>query len=295
MTIYDRSAEHRLEVVIVTGLSGSGKSTAIRVLEDLGYYCIDNLPVALMPRFLELCAVSREGLSRVALGVDIRAREFLTAFPDVLESLRSAGHWVRLVFLDASDDVLVRRFSETRRPHPLGQTGGPLSGIRREREELAALRGRADRIFDTSALTVHQLRDELRRFYDSSPDHSGMSLLMISFGFKFGVPSDVDMVFDVRFLANPYFAEDLRAKTGQDEAVSSFVLKGEEARGYVRLVTELLRFTLPLHRAEGRSYLTVAVGCTDGRHRSVAVAERLASEISGEGCRVQVQHRDILR
>lgn len=293
--MYDQPTDSRLDVVIVTGLSGSGKSTAINVLEDLGYYCIDNLPVVLMPRFLELCEASRESVPRVAMGVDIRERAFLAALPDVLRDLRRVGYGLRLLFLDASDDVLVRRFSETRRPHPLGQEKGPLHGTRREREELAGLREQADRILDTSALTVHQLRDELRRFYATSASSDGLALALLSFGYKFGVPSDVDMILDVRFLANPFFVEDLRALTGQDEAVASFVLERDEARGYLKRVVDLLRYTLPLHRAEGRSYLTVAVGCTGGRHRSVAIAEYLAREIEGEGASVQVRHRDVHR
>ncbi len=293
--MYDPPAENRLEVVIVTGMSGSGKSTAIHVLEDLGYYCIDNLPVVLMPRFLELCGSSLESMSRVALGVDIREREFLAAFPSVLGELRATGYHVRTLFFDASDDVLVRRFSETRRPHPLGEEGGPLGGIQRERRELEGLRERADRIFDTTALTVHQLREELQRSYRQTADATGLSLLLMSFGFKFGVPSDVDMVLDARFLANPYFVEDLRQRTGQDETVAKYVLDRDEARGYLDHLRELLRYTLPLHQAEGRSYLTVAIGCTGGRHRSVAIVERLARDFAKESWRVQIKHRDVQR
>ncbi len=293
--MYDQPAENRLDVVVVTGLSGSGKSTAIRVLEDLGYYCIDNLPVVLLPRFLELCVSSLESLSRVALGVDIRERDFLAAFPAMLADLKAAGYRVRLLFLDASDEVLVQRFSETRRPHPLGGDSGPLDGIKRERQQLTGLRECADRILDTSELTVHQLRQELRRFYDAAPDAGQMTVLLMSFGFKFGVPRDVDLVLDARFLANPYFVEELRPKTGRDQEVASFVLDREEARGYLERVLDLLRFTIPLHREEGRSYFTVAVGCTGGHHRSVAIVERLAAELGDEIGGVRVQHRDLQR
>ncbi len=293
--MYDLPARPRLDVVIVTGLSGSGKSTAIRVLEDLGFYCIDNLPVVLLPRFLELCESSLETLSRVALGVDIREREFLAALPSVLEELRRGDYRVQLVFLDASDDVLVRRFSETRRPHPLGGEGGPLEGIRREREELAGLRERADRIVDTTALTVHQLREELRAIFETATSTGGLNLLLVSFGFKFGIPNNVDMLFDVRFLANPFFVDDLRGLTGIDERVAAYVLDREEARGFIGRIEDLLRFTLPLHRKEGRSYVTVAIGCTGGHHRSVAIVERLATDLGSDGHRVQVRHRDVQR
>jgi UPF0042 nucleotide-binding protein len=293
--MYDLPARPRLDVVIVTGLSGSGKSTAIRVLEDLGFYCIDNLPVVLMPRFLELCESSLETLSRVALGVDIREREFLASFPSVLEELRRGDYRVQLVFLDASDDVLVRRFGETRRPHPLGGDGGPLEGIRRERQELGELRERADRIVDTTALTVHQLRDELRSIFETADSAGGLNLVLVSFGFKFGVPNNVDLLFDVRFLPNPFFVEELRNKTGIDEAVAGHVFDREEARGFVQRVEDLLRFTLPLYRKEGRTYVTVAVGCTGGHHRSVAIVERLSADLACDGHRVQVRHRDIQR
>lgn len=293
--MYDLPARPRLDVVIVTGLSGSGKSTAIRVLEDLGFYCIDNLPVVLMPRFLELCESSLETLSRVALGVDIREREFLASFPSVLEELRRGDYRVQLVFLDASDDVLVRRFGETRRPHPLAGDDGPLEGIRREREELEELRERADRIVDTTALTVHQLREELRSIFETSESAGGPNLLLVSFGFKFGVPNNVDLLFDVRFLPNPFFVDELRNKTGIDEPVAAHVFDREEARGFIERVEDLLRFTLPLYRKEGRSYLTVAVGCTGGHHRSVAIVERLAANLAADGHRVQMRHRDIQR
>jgi len=284
-----------LKVVVVSGLSGSGKSTAIHVLEDLGFYCIDNLPVVLVPRFLELCTSSREPIDRVALGMDIRERQFLGDYPRALDELRAAGHRVEVLFLDAGDDVLVRRFSETRRPHPLGGEGGPLVGIQRERRELSELRARADRIVDTSALTVHQLRDELRRLYRAPGATDSLTVLLVSFGYKFGVPADVDMVLDARFLPNPFFVDDLRAKTGGDPAVAEYVLSSDDAQTFLRLTDALLDFTLPLYRREGRSYFTLAIGCTGGRHRSVALVDRLAQTRARAGVRVQVQHRDVRR
>jgi len=288
-------SERGLEVVIVTGLSGSGKSTAIHVLEDVGYYCIDNLPVVLIQRFLELCGNSQESIQKVALGVDIREREFFAAYPRALDELRQSGYQVQVLFLDAADEVLVRRFSETRRPHPLGGESGPLDGIRRERELLAGLRELADRILDTSTLTVHQLRDELRDLYRELPQGDSLTVLLVSFGFKFGVPSDVDMVLDVRFLANPFFVDELRPRNGCDEAVASYVLEQDETRRFLTLAEDLLRFALPNYRREGRRYFTLALGCTGGRHRSVAVAEHFAQNLGREGYSVQVQHRDISR
>jgi len=284
-----------LEVVVVTGLSGSGRSTAIHVLEDLGFYCIDNLPVVLVPRVLELCTSSLERISRIGLGIDLRERQFFADYPRVLDELRHAGYRLEVLFFDASDDVLVRRFSETRRPHPLGGEAGPLAGIQRERAELVELRERADRILDTSALTVHQLREELLRLYRGPSAADTLTVLLVSFGYKFGLPTDADMVLDARFLANPFFVEELRAKTGCDAAVAAFVVDRPEAQEFLRRTEALLEHALPLHRREGRSYLTLAVGCTGGRHRSVALVERLAQDLVRHGWRVQVQHRDMRR
>ena len=283
------------EVVVVTGLSGSGKSTAIHVLEDLGFYCIDNLPLVLVSRFLELCTSSLERINRVALGIDIRERQFFPAYPRVLDELRGAGYRLEVLFFDANDDVLVRRFSETRRPHPLGGDAGPLAGIQRERTELSELRARADRIIDTSALTIHQLREELHRLYRGPSVVDHLTVLLVSFGYKFGVPRDVDMVLDARFLANPFFVDELRPQTGCDAAVAAFVLDRPEAQEFLRLTGSLLDYTLPLYRREGRSYLTLAIGCTGGRHRSVALVERLGQDLTQHGCHVQVQHRDMAR
>jgi len=284
-----------LEVVVVTGLSGSGRSTAIHVLEDLGFYCIDNLPVVLVERVLELCTSSLERISRIGLGIDLRERQFFADYPRVLDELRRAGYRLEVLFFDATDDVLVRRFSETRRPHPLGGEGGPLAGIQRERAELVELRERADRIIDTSALTVHQLRDELQHLYRAPSAADTLTVLLVSFGYKFGVPTDADMVLDARFLPNPFFVDELRAKTGCDAAVASFVVDRPETQEFLRLTEALLDHSLPLHRREGRSYLTLAVGCTGGRHRSVALVERLGQDLARRGCRVQVQHRDMRR
>lgn len=285
-----------MHVVIVTGLSGSGKSTAIRVLEDLGFYCIDNLPVVLTPKFIELCQNSEEDIPRIALGIDLRERAFLGDYASVLEDIRRAGHRVEILYLDAADDVLVRRFSETRRPHPLAEGSNVAAGIARERQGLAGLKGLADRIIDTSAFTVHQLRDELRRLLaDVAGAEAAMRVLLLSFGYKYGLPTDTDIVLDVRFLPNPFFVEELRALDGTDPAVARYVLERTETQEFLALTTALLDFSLPLYVREGKRYLTVGLGCTGGRHRSVALVGELERRLVGHGYPVRTQHRDVSR
>lgn len=259
-----------MHVVIVTGLSGSGKSTTIRVLEDLGFYCIDNLPVVLTPKFIELCQNSEADIPRVALGIDLRERTFLGDYPSVLEDIRRAGHRVEILYLDAADDVLVRRFSETRRPHPLAEGADVAAGIARERQGLTGFKELADRIIDTSAFTVHQLRDELRRLLgDAAVGESVMRVLLLSFGYKYGLPTDTDIVLDVRFLPNPFFVEEMRALDGTDPVVARYVLERAETQEFLALTTALLGFALPLYVREGKRYLTVGLGCTgDGIARS---------------------------
>lgn len=285
-----------MHVVIVTGLSGSGKSTAIRVLEDLGFYCIDNLPVVLMPKFIELCQNSEEDIPRIALGIDLRERRFLGDYGSVLEDIRRAGHRVEILYLDAADDVLVRRFSETRRPHPLAEGSNVAGGIAREREGLAGLKALADRIIDTTTFTVHQLRDELRRILaDVAGGEAAMRVLLVSFGYKYGLPTDTDIVLDVRFLPNPFFVEELRLQDGTDPAVARYVLERTETQEFLALTTALLDFSLPLYVKEGKRYLTVGLGCTGGRHRSVALVVELERRLAGHGYPVRVQHRDVSR
>ncbi|MFM7735799.1 MAG: RNase adapter RapZ [Alphaproteobacteria bacterium] len=286
--------KHPLQVAVITGLSGSGKSTAIHVLEDMGFYCIDNLPSVLIPRFLDLCEDSDE-VSRVALGVDTRGRAFLDELPRVLDEIRSRGHRVHVVYLEASDDALVRRFSETRRPHPMAEGSDVAGGIGRERARLAALREQADRILDTTAFTSQELREELRGLFGREGGEGVLRVHLVSFGFKFGLPADADVVWDVRFLPNPFYVGDLRPLTGLDEPVAEYVLAQPAARRFLEIADEYLGFSLPLHRREGKSYLTVAVGCTGGRHRSVVLVERLHGMLSGEGVEIVVRHRDIRR
>ena len=284
-----------MRVVIVTGLSGSGKSTAIHVLEDLGFYCIDNLPVTLLPRFLELCESSEKPISRVALGIDLRERVSLRQYPDVFAELRSRGQRIEILYLEAADEVLLRRFSETRRPHPAADGGNIAQGIRTERERLVGLRELADQIIDTSASTVHDLREQLRQLLASAPAHTTLLVAVESFGYKYGVPTDADVMFDVRFLPNPFFLEEFRAKSGVEPEVAAFVLQRPEAERFLDQVSALLESTLPLYVREGKSYLTLAVGCTGGRHRSVAVAEELGRRLRAWGYTVHVRHRDLQR
>jgi UPF0042 nucleotide-binding protein len=288
-------AEEKPSVVIVTGLSGSGRSTAIHVLEDLGFYCIDNLPVVLMPRFLELCEGLGEGINRIAFGIDLRERAFFQDLPAVIDQTRRQGHRVEVLFLDAADDVLMRRFSETRRPHPLAEGGSPADGIGRERERLAGVRAAANRVLDTSALTVHELRAELTRNYTDHGSQDGLAVFLNSFGYKFGLPTDADMVLDVRFLPNPFFVEELRAYSGLEQRVARYVMERAETKEFLRHAQSLLRFLLPRYRHEGKAYFTLSVGCTGGRHRSVVLAEEIGRLLAAEGYRVQVRHRDIGR
>lgn len=285
-----------MQVVIVTGLSGSGKSTAIHVLEDLGFYCIDNLPVALIPRFLDLCENSEEPISRVALGIDLRERVSLGEYPSVLAELRSRGQRAEILYLDAADEMLLRRFSETRRPHPAAGGGGVAEGIRIERERLAGLRELADQIIDTSASTVHELREQLRQLLDRRVHpRTTLYVTIESFGYKYGVPIDADVMLDVRFLPNPFFVEELRAKSGLEAEVAAFVLQRPEAERFLGQASALLESTLPFYVREGKSYLTLAIGCTGGRHRSVAIAEELSRQLGAWGYVVRIRHRDLQR
>jgi RNase adapter protein RapZ len=283
-----------LQVAVITGLSGSGKSTAIRALEDLGYYCIDNLPAVLIPRFLELCE-STDEVSRVALGVDTRGLGFLDELPGMLGEIRRRGHRLEVVYLEAGDQSLVRRFGETRRPHPMAEGSDVAAAIARERARLAGLRGDADRIIDTTAFTSHQLREELRSLFGRVGGSTAMRTALVSFGFKFGLPADADLVFDVRFLPNPFYVDDLRPLTGLEASVADYVLANPSTQQFLAIADDFLTFALPRYEGEGKSYLTIAVGCTGGRHRSVVLVERLHRMLEDRGVEVSVRHRDVGR
>ncbi|OGP54986.1 MAG: RNase adaptor protein RapZ [Deltaproteobacteria bacterium GWD2_55_8] len=282
-----------LDIIVVTGLSGSGKSGVIRALEDNGFFCIDNLPVVLIPKFIDLCQGYREEIKRIALGIDLRERLFFQSWPEVLAELRVAGHRVEVLFLDAADEVLLRRFSETRRPHPLAGEGSIQEGIVRERKALEGMRALADKIIDTSDFNVHELKREVEQYYSQSQSPRKMSLFMNSFGYKYGIPHDTDMIVDVRFLPNPFFVNGLRAKNGLEPDVKEFVLKREETHVFLDRLYSLLEFVLPQYEREGKSSLTLALGCTGGKHRSVVLVEELKKRLDQERFRIHVKHRDI--
>lgn len=300
-------------VVVVTGLSGAGRTTALHALEDLGFFCIDNLPTALAPDAVALC--EKGGMTRVALGMDVRVRAFLGEVGRVLSTLDDAGKRdLHVLFLDASDETILRRFSETRRPHALTMAGGPLTaasvleGVTLERERLSGLRARATRVIDTTSLSVHELRRAvLGQFGPASGTIERMMVRLLSFGFKYGTPTDADLVFDVRFLKNPYFVPELKRIPGTDDRVREFVLALPETAEFLEKTLDLLRYVVPKYEREGKSYLTIAIGCTGGMHRSVVLAEHIAAALDahlsssatalGGGPRIElaVAHRDVER
>ena len=281
--------------VVVTGLSGAGKSQALRALEDLGFFCVDNLPVALVPTLAELTLRARSDITRAAVIVDVREGSMLRRFPAVYRRLRALeGLNPVLIFLDAREQALVRRYSETRRPHPLAPASSAIEGIRAERQRLAPIRKLADEIVDTTDMTVHELRQAFLAISRGGTRARGPVVTILSFGFKHGLPADADLVFDVRFLPNPHFVPALRAKTGRDRDVVRFLERAPETHEFLARVSALLAFLLPQYAKEGKSYLTIAVGCTGGRHRSVALAEAIKRQLGTlEGIRLRVRHRDI--
>ncbi len=285
-----------LQVTIISGLSGSGKSTAMSVLEDSGFYCIDNMPATLIPTFVELCQHSTRGLSRVAIVVDIRGREFLEDIRKVVHNLMEVGHQVKILFLESTDEILIRRYSETRRRHPLEKERGMSlpEAVKEERGEIAFLREIADEVIDTSALNVHQLRSlVMERLLNSTTQK--MNVTLLSFGYSYGIPTEADIVMDVRFLPNPFFVRELRGLTGEDKKVKGYVLEKEETNDFLYRFTEMVEYLVPLYENEGKSYLTIAIGCTGGKHRSVVITERLAETLAQREKEVTVRHRDIER
>ena len=280
--------------IVLTGLSGSGKSQAIRALEDLGYFCVDNLPTTLIPTLAKLSLRAGGDIDKVAIVVDVREGNFLSSLPKILGRLRKMPRLNPvLIFLEASHEALVRRFSETRRPHPLAPDRSVTEGLRDEHARMQPIRELADEIIDTSDMTVHELR---QFFMTLSRDRGRAKLVMtvVSFGYKYGLPVDADLVFDVRCLPNPYFVPGLRRRTGRDRAVAAFMERDVSTRGFMDRLEEYVKFVVPYYIAEGKSYLTVAIGCTGGRHRSVMIAERLKRALSDTpGVRVRVRHRDV--
>ncbi len=281
-------------LVVITGLSGSGKSLAARGLEDMTFFCVDNLPVNLIFQFYELLQRTAGSIPRGAIVVDAREREFLAGFPETLDALKAAGAPVTLLFFECTDEILKRRFSESRRPHPMQDPGGSLEkAIQDERAILAPLRNVADRIIDTSQFNAHELRSFLKAAFATHHEATSLNVHIVSFGFKYGVPAEADLVFDVRFIPNPCFVDGLRALDGRHEKVRAFLDGRPEAKEFVSRLEELLDFLIPHYVSEGKSYLTITIGCTGGKHRSVALAEGVREHFVENGVPVSVTHRDL--
>lgn len=282
-------------LIVITGLSGSGKTTAARALEDEGFFVVDNLPLVLLPEFLKLHSRSGQGNSNVAVVVDVRNKPYLEGYRGTIDEVRSAGHVVDIFFFDAVDEVLIRRYSETRRRHPLSQKEGVGESIRQERGLLAGLMELSTEIIDSSWLTPHQLRAKVVQMVCGESQGSPLAVLVQSFGYRYGIPPGSDLVMDVRFLPNPHYLPDLRPQTGLSPAVRDFVLKQDACKEFLARFTHLLDYLLPCYRKEGKSYLTLSIGCTGGRHRSVAIAEHLRHAIHGENLAVEGLHRDVAK
>lgn len=279
--------------VIITGMSGAGKTQVARTMEDLGYFCVDNLPPMLIPKFAELCTQSAGKVNKVALVVDIRGREFFDNLIQVLEELEKQGYMYEILFLEAADDTLIRRYKESRRRHPMAPHGRLVEGINLERERVEQVRGRANHIIDTSESSTAQLKEKIVDLFASDREHERMNITVVSFGFKFGMPRDADMVFDVRFLPNPYYLESLRRKSGTVPEVGEYIWKWPITQQFMEKITPLVDFLVPNYIKEGKSQLIIAVGCTGGMHRSVYVAQKIYEGLKAKGYKVNVDHRDV--
>ena len=283
-----------MEFLIITGLSGGGKSQAADIIEDLDYYCVDNMPVALIPKFAELCAATKGRYEKVALVTDVREKNGIKDVFNALKSLREMDFGYKILFMEADTQVIVKRYKESRRPHPLAiKSGGSIeNAIEREREQLQPIRELADYIVNTSHLTLGQLQNQLYTYFSDAPNSRSIMVNVVSFGFKYGMPLDADLVFDVRFLPNPYYIEDLRHHSGLDEDVRSYIFGFEQAQVFMDKLTDMIEYLLPQYIEEGKYSLTIAIGCTGGRHRSVAIACQLAAYLRSLGYRVELSHRD---
>lgn len=286
-----------MRFVVVTGMSGGGKSTALKMLEDMGYFCVDNLPVPLIPKLAELLAARGAEMNKAALGVDVRSGESFKELETVMEELDENGFKYEILYLESSDNVLVKRYKETRRFHPLSGSEGRVDvGIRREREKLAFLKKKADYLIDTSHMLTRELRKELGKIFVQNKEYKNLYISVLSFGFKYGIPNDADLVFDVRFLPNPYYIEELRRHTGKEKAVRDYVMEGGIGAEFLDRLTGLLEFLLPKYEREGKQQLVIAIGCTGGRHRSVAIACDIFSRLLRRGTyTVRLEHRDAER
>ena len=283
----------KLNIIIITGLSGSGKSTAISAFEDAGFYCVDNMPVALLPKFLELPIESDSEITGLAFVMDLREKSFLSSYSLVFDSLKKKGHKFKILFLEANEETLLKRYSQTRRHHPLSQDKSLLDGIRIEQKQLKELKITADKIIDTSRYNVHDLKSVINDIAQQSKNFAPMRINILSFGFKYGTPHDASLIMDVRFLANPYFVPELKAFDGKNREIKNYVLNNDEARRFLKKYLNLLDYLIPLYEKEGKAYLTIAVGCTGGRHRSVTITEALFEHIKKPGRQIIITHRDI--
>jgi len=285
-----------LRVVIITGLSGSGKSTALRALEDIGFFCVDNLPVVLLPRFLKITADESHDIADIAMVMDLRQQSFLEKYSRIFNRLKDRGYRIEILFLDAGDDALLNRFSETRRVHPLSGRGSVMEGILREREKLSPLKQMADKIIDTTSINIHQLKDAVQRcFLNSTALEKLLVIHVTSFGYRYGLPADADVVLDVRFLPNPHYAEHLKHYDGHNKSVREFVFEDESSKVFMQKLLDLMAFLLPLYEKEGKARLNVALGCTGGKHRSVAVANQLGAYFMDMNHKVTINHRDLAK
>ncbi len=283
-----------MRFVIVTGMSGGGKRTALKMLEDIGFYCVDNLPVALISKFVELIVVQSSEIGKVALGIDVRAGQSFDEVSDILNGLKEAGYSFDLLFMEASDDVLLRRYKESRRMHPLSPEGRVEEGIRKERGILKPIREISDYVIDTSKLLTRELKEELDHIFVGNQAYNSLMVSIMSFGFKFGIPADADLVFDVRFLPNPFYIDELKHKTGQDREVQDYVLSFPETGQFMEKLTDMIRFLIPNYVKEGKYQLVIAIGCTGGKHRSVTLANELYRRLKDQGeYGLNIGHRDI--
>jgi len=280
-------------MVVVTGLSGSGRSAALKAFEDMGFCCVDNLPIILLSAFVEFAKKPGDAV-RAAIGIDIRDKEFPDRYPVLYGELKAHGNAIETLFLDASDETIVRRFSETRRPHPLGGGATPLlDGIRRERKALSEIKKLADHIIDTSDYTVHDLRQTIERHYSQGDTGRPMVITLVTFGYKYGIPYELDLLFDLRFLPNPHFVPELRPHTGEEPTVRDYIMVQDDSSEFLEKLLEFLEYLLPRYRREGKSYLTIGFGCTGGRHRSVTISLLIAEHLRQHGYDVIIKHRDI--
>ena len=284
-----------LEIIFVTGMSGAGRTTALKIMEDLGFFCVDNLPIPLIEKFVQLTREGKEGKpSRVSMGIDIRSADDLSELRPIFEQLKEDGIDSRILFLDADDRTLIKRYKESRRNHPLAGQGRIETGLVREREALRSLKEESDIIIDTSQLLTRELRSELERIFVEQEDFRSLMISVLSFGFKYGIPADSDLVFDVRFLPNPYYVPELRELTGLDAGVRDFVMKYDESEVFIEKLADLIRFLIPYYIEEGKNQLIISIGCTGGKHRSVALAEELYRKLAeGRGYGIRIEHRDI--